>query len=181
MDLDLIETPLTDAEQDTLAQFLIRAQWPLKPDIFAAWVRKFVSVPIELAVFNQDGHVLLIYRKDQEYEGYHMPGTVLRDNEDVPTAINRLLSGEVGSKVTRPIPLGWKEVTRGNEFGQNRSRHEISLLHTCWPIGPYSGEGEFFPTDQLPENTLSHHKVLIEEMVKRLKSGEYGSELFREI
>lgn len=165
------QNPLAPEEEDQLADLLTRVEWPLSPHVFAAAVNKFVSVPIELLVLDDDNRILMFYRKDEEYEGYHIPGTVLRDNEDVPAAIQRLLKSEVvGGKVTRPISLGWLEVQKGNGFGQNPSRHEISLLHLCWSIGTYQGKGgEFFPLDQLPDSTLSHHRVLIREAVRRLK------------
>lgn len=163
--------PLSPEEEAQLASLMRRARWPLKPDVFRAGVGLFVSNPIELKVLNDNGHVLMFYRKDDEYEGNHIPGTVLRDNEDVPMAIQRLLNSEVvGGEVTPPISLGWKEISKGTTgSGQNPTRHEISLLHVCWLKKPYQGKGgEFYPVDQLPKNTLPHHRVLIAEMMKRL-------------
>ena len=163
--------PPTPAEQDDqLAYLLRRAKWPLSPKVFAALVNKTVSTPIELAVFDNKLRILLFDRKDDEYEGYHMPGTVLRDNETVPDAVERLLKSEVvGGNITPPISLGWKEITKGDEFGQDPNRHQISLLHACWLTEPWgSKQGEFFSVDELPENTLSHHRVLIKEIVRRL-------------
>src|SRR3989344_240010 len=99
--------PLTPAEMeeqdDQLADLLRRAKWPLSPKVFAALVSKTVSTPIELAVFDNKLRILLFDRKDDEYEGYHMPGTVLRDNETVPDAVERLLKSEVvGGNITPP-------------------------------------------------------------------------------
>ncbi len=164
------EGQVTDQGSELLAFLLKFVNWPLKPCVFAAGVNKFVSVPVELAVLDDQRRVLMFYRKDDEYNGYHMPGTVLRDNEDVPGAIQRLLKSEVvGGKVTPPISLGWVEIPKGSGPGQNPTRHEISLLHTCWLKESYIGQGgEFFAVDQLPDNTLPHHRVLVNEIAKRL-------------
>ena len=129
-----------------------------------------VSVPVDLLVINQQGQVLLLYRNDSEYEGYYLPGTVLRNNDTVLIALDRIFqSGLPGIQTTKPVSLGWIEIEKGTAVGQNPTRHEISLLHSCELLGEYLGEGTFFSLDALPENTLSHHKVSIPEMIRRLK------------
>ncbi len=160
---------LTADEVSLLAELLRRVEWPLPLPVFAAAMNKFVSTPIELAVLDSSGRVLMVHREDAEYVGNHMPGTVLRDNENVPAAINRLLTREVGGKVTPPVSLGWVEVSKGNGPGQDPNRHQISLLHVCWLTGAYEGAGRFFPVDQLPEDTLEHHRLLVREMMSRLR------------
>ena len=162
---------LTDQEKEMLAGLLRRLKPPYGPKVFPAWVENFVTTPVEMAVFNSDRQILLVYREDPEYKGWHSPGTILRDEEDVPTALERLINGELGgAKVTRPVPLGWVEVHRGNGLGQNPTRHEISLLHACFVQNlSLSGKDRLFSIDQLPENTLTHHKeVIIPEIVRRL-------------
>ncbi|MGC9603058.1 MAG: NUDIX hydrolase [Minisyncoccia bacterium] len=156
---------LPSLEERLTVALLRNLHWPLKQSIFSAIVNKTVSVPIELAVFDEQGRVLMFYRRDDEYDGYHIPGTVLRDNEDVPAAIRRLLKSEVvGGRVTQITSLGWIEIPKGD----NPTRHEISLLHSCVLEGPYNGKsGEFFFPDKLPFTTLDHHHTLIKEIMKR--------------
>ena len=53
--------------------------------------------------------------------------------------------------------------------GQNPTRHEISLLFACWLTQPHAGTGgEFFAVNDLPANTLTHHRVLVAEILKCL-------------
>jgi ADP-ribose pyrophosphatase YjhB (NUDIX family) len=125
-------------------------------------MRKTLTVPVELYVANGE-QVLLIYRDDHEYRGWHMPGTVIRDNESVDGAITRLLDSEVQAVVSKPESLGWTEVPRE----LNGVRHEISLLHFCRLQGPYTGPGRFFFANRLPADTLRHHKILIPMMRMR--------------
>ena len=162
------QSPLSDEEQEQLVVLLGRMVWPLQPRVFHALVNKTVTVAIELVVFNSEGKVLLECRKDIEYDGYALPGTVLRDNEDIPTATKRLFEKEIRSQVSEPVSLGWMEIQKGTELGQDLYRHYIALLYSSKLEGPYLGGGEFFQVNQIPKNTLSHEKSIVEEVVKRI-------------
>ena len=159
--------PLSSVEWKVLAELLERARWPFESSAFDALSGVTVADPIELLVFNDQGQISMSPRADK-YVGLHMPGTVLRDNEDVPTAIKRLVARELpGADVTPPLSLGWKEVHKGTGEGENPYRHEISLIHSCHLREPWK-DSEFFDPANLPDNTLSHHKLLIGEAMARL-------------
>ena len=161
---------LSPEEQEQLTALLKRVQLPVSYDLFLAIMGAFPSVPVELAVFNEKGEVLLFHREDKEFTGYHSPGTVYRFGETVNTALERVKKAELpGLSLTTPIILGWHENNHGNGYGQNPTRHEISLIHACELIGPYEGEGKFFPIDQLPDNMVPHHIILVPEIAKRFK------------
>ncbi len=163
---------LTTAEEITLIELLGKMKWPISKDVFHALMPKVVSVPLELCTLDQEGRVLMIHRTDPEYTGYHMPGTVLRDNEDVPTALTRLIHEELsGSPVATPKNIGWVEVKRGTGEGEDQGRHQISLLYLTHIEGAYRGKGEFFPLDAIPDDTLSHHKMLAEKFRQYILTG----------
>ena len=170
-------TPLIEEEKEVLAGLLRRLKPPYGPKVFPAWVQNFITTPVEMAVFNNDQQILLVHREDSEYKGWHSPGTILRDEENVPAALQRLIAGELGgAEVTKPVSLGWVEVPRGNGPGQNPTRHEISLLHACWLYGTYKGGGSFFDSNNLPKETLTHHKmVIIPEIFGRLSAKTIAS------
>lgn len=153
---------LDQHEAEQLVKLLAKMEWPLPQEVFHALMAKVVSVPIELAVFNEDYQVLMIWRDDWEFKGWHMPGTVLRDTEDVAGALKRLIKGEVGDVVTStPRPLPWLEFGR-----EGSTRHEISLPHLCSLKGLYKGRGKFFDPRALPSDTLEHHKTLVAHILK---------------
>lgn len=154
---------LNPEETKQLVALLKKTEWPLAPEVFHSFMGKIVSIPIELGVFNEDGEILLIYRDDWEFRGWHLPGTVLRDNESVSDAIARLIRSEVGVDVTNPVSIGWFE--SGRDI--HPTRHEISLLHTCFLKEGYSGKGKFFSSTNLPEDTLEHHKTIVSKMLGR--------------
>lgn len=155
-------TMLTAEETDQLVSLLKKLTWPLDSRVFGALLNKTVSVPIELAVLNDKNEVLMFYRKDDEYDGNHMPGSVLRDTDTIEDVLERLRKGEVvGGNVTSPICIGLAEISKGSGSGQNPTRHEISLIYLCRLVGEYRGSGKFYPLEKLPEDTLSHHRVLV--------------------
>lgn len=165
---------LTERQTVLLVELLGKLEWPLDPQVFGALMPKVVSVPIELCVLDDKGRVLTFYRKDSGYDGHHMPGTVLRNNETVPQALKRLVQSElVGGEVTDPKNIGWVEIQKGDGPGQNPARHETSLLFLCRIRGRYRGKGGVFsPLNRLPENTLSHHRVLAAKFRKHLRTGK---------
>ncbi len=166
---------LTSEENRELTRLISKIEWPLDSHVFQAIANKVVTVPIELGVFNEKDEVLMFYREDEEYQGNHMPGTVLRDTDSVEEALQRLLKSEVVSgagtetgNISTPQNLGWVEIPKGNGLGQNPTRHEISLLYFCRLTGFYQGKGQFYRVENLPENTLPHHRILIEKIRERM-------------
>ncbi len=158
---------LTETETLQLASLLEKLEWPLDSRIFHPLVTKVVTVPIELGVFNAEGKILLIYRNDAEFTGWHVPGTVLRDDgEDVPAAIRRLGNGEVETYISTPIPVGWLESPKD----EHSPRHEVALLHVCKLEGLYPGRGQFFDPTSLPDDTLCHHKRIVPAMLAGMKT-----------
>jgi len=164
---DLLASLPPEEKAELLATLLMEMEWPIPDVVFQALMQRTVSVPIELAVVNEEGQVLMTPRKDAFFEGLHIPGTVLRDNETVQQAMERLLAKEVPGTVKGMQSLGWVELTRGPLPNQNPFRHEISLLHACYVDGKRVS-GEFFSPGELPDNTLPHHKMLIPLIGKRM-------------
>lgn len=165
--------PLSPEEKKLLGQLLSRYDFPKEgnedPEIFHGLLSATTSSPVELAVFDREGRILLFYRKDWEYDGEHMCGSVNRDKDTVQRTLDRIVRSEVvGGSVTPPIDLGWMEISKGTGEGENPTRHEISLLHACYLVGEYAGPGKFYDPKNLPANTLTHHKAIIAEILRRL-------------
>ncbi|MDB5190410.1 MAG: hypothetical protein JWN49_736 [Parcubacteria group bacterium] len=161
---------LTDKETETLTALLKKVEWPLAPSVFHALMEKTVSVPVELAVFDQKGRILLIHRDDHEFTGWHLPGTVLRDTDDVGIALKRLITHELaGVAVTAPVNLGWFEAKRD----LTPTRHGVSLLHGCQLESVYTGPGTFFERYNLPTDVLAHHKLMAPLMYWRARADNH--------
>ena len=165
---------LTEKKIKLLVSLLNEMEWPLDSRIFHALLQKVPSVPNEFAVLDDQDRMLTFYRKDHEYDGHHMPGTVLRNNETVRQALSRLMESEVvGGLVGEIRNIGWTEIPKGNGPGENPTRHEISLLWLARLRGPYKGKsGIFSPFDDLPANILPHHRVLAGKFRRYLETGK---------
>lgn len=154
-----------------------RIGFPVELNLFLAIIRNSVSVAVELQVFNKNNEVLLIERETQftEYVGFHSPGTVLCINESVDDALNRIVFGEL-----KRLPIernsiislnAWRPTRKGNSYGENPSRQEISLIHIV-EVGfgnelllKENGMG-FYPANNLPiDKIIPSHKVLVPYVV----------------
>lgn len=156
---------LAPEEIPLLVNLLGKMEWPVPHEVFRALCKYTTTNPIELVIWNGKNEIFLVYRKDEDYDGYHMPGTVLRDNESVPQAIERLLKNEVPFYVYPAKCIGWRETPRGTGEGEDPTRHQIALLYSTNTLmyKPKIGipNAGFFHPQSLPTNTLSHHRPLI--------------------
>lgn len=169
---------LDEEEKKQLAHLLEKVDnVQIRGEIWHQLVKKIITVPIELCITDENNNVFLVYRKDREFDGYHMPGTVINDWETVEEACNRLVKGEVirdaGITISSPYSIGWLEVRRGLKEEESTTRNAISLLFTARLEGdfvPQEGKG-FFSFDNLPENTLGHHKFILRYFRKNFEDG----------
>lgn len=161
---------LTDKETKKLVELLEKLQWPVPKEVFHVLTRKTITVPLELCVLDDQNRLLTFYRKDEEYDVHHTPGTVLRDNESVSEALKRLIASElVDYNITGPENIGWVYVSRGNDYGQDPNRHEVSLVFMARLAGKESGgSGIFSPLDALPENILFAHHLMAKKLQQYL-------------
>lgn len=147
---------LTELESQQLAQLMGKIEWPVALPVFEAWCNNFITNPIELGVLKDDG-ILMLYRKDRFFDGWHIPGSVLIPGSRVSQVLDRLVRNEVGAKVSEPEFVSWIEIPKEiNPRGQ-----ELSLLFTCFILEDYFKEGQFFPLSSPPKNILPHHLILV--------------------
>lgn len=146
-------------------------------EIWHQLVKKFITVPIELCIFDDQNRIFLVYRKDREFNGYHMPGSVVNDWETVAEALKRLVKSEInndaGIEITEPKSIGWLDSPRNIIPSETLTRHGILLLHVAYFHGtfpPQKGMG-FYPLDVLPDNILECHRYLVPFLKRYLKDG----------
>lgn len=168
---------LNQAQLAHLAKLLSEADnTQIQGEVWHQLVMKYITVPIELFVIDDQGRVFLRYRKDREFDGHHHPGTVINDWETKKEALMRLVAGEIirdaglVGVITEPEPIGDFECPRD----ETSTRHAIALLYKCRFRGEYKshpGMG-FFPLDDLPEDTLYHHKRMLAALQQHLVDGK---------
>ena len=130
-----------------------------------------------LCILNDQGKVFLVRRdaNDPDYprRPYHMPGTVINGWDDIGKAIERLIAKETktaGLEITKPEWIGCVECVKQPD----NPRHSIGLLHVAHFHGKYDGSDDmgFFPIDEIPENTFTSHRLIIEKVKLYLKTGK---------
>ncbi|TSC73313.1 MAG: hypothetical protein G01um101470_162 [Parcubacteria group bacterium Gr01-1014_70] len=155
------ETQFTPKEQEQFLGLCKKLGWRRTgKDVFEAFFPVFPMALCELAVvreINGIPHVLLWYRDDEHYKGWHMPGGYIARGENPEETARRVLLAETG------LRLQSAEFARYcNSYPANAPvpNHQVALLFLCSAEGEPL-QGTFFPLDALPLDTLSHHKEYI--------------------
>ncbi len=170
---------LNPAEKLLLAHLIAKSvNTDFRGTVWHEQVQKFPTVPLELMVLDANHHVLLAYRDDHEFKGWHHPGSVWNDWETIPERRAKLVAGEIvkdcGIQISEPVPIGWCGVYRGPGPDENLTRTACSLLHISHLVGefnPKEGYG-FFPLDAIPEDTLGCHKYMLRRLQQHLIDGK---------
>lgn len=133
-------------------------------ELFHAIASGLKTTPVEMVPVTGDNRVLMNYRKDSEFTGWHFPGTVIMRNTDSKQeAIKRLRSElkKVGVEISHTIEIGTSDVTKGNGPGENPTRGELAIHFIAFidnePDLTKSPLWKLFPINDLPKGTLSHH------------------------
>ena len=170
---------LNDTQKEQLAVLLEKASnTDLRGRVWRALVQIFPTVPIELIILDDQGRAFLVYRHDDEFTGWHHPGSTWNDWETIPERRAKLVAGEIVKGagligITEPKSIGWMGIYRGKGPGTNPTRHECSLVHLSHFHGtwePREGMG-FFPLDNLPADTLEHHRLILGRVKQFLVDG----------
>lgn len=162
--------PLTADEEEILVNLMERVEFPVSPRIFDVWCNKFTVNVVELATtrLNSSGlrEILLIYRKDKFFDGWHIPGSVILPCRTVNDTISKIVSSELGNvSLSTPIFLNWFEKVVGVD--RNLRGQEMSLLFHSNIDGFFkeSESAKFFSFDNIPGNLIESHRILIEYLI----------------
>ncbi|OHA18446.1 MAG: hypothetical protein A2664_00690 [Candidatus Taylorbacteria bacterium RIFCSPHIGHO2_01_FULL_46_22b] len=170
---------LSPKEVRICAQLLARAEFPLPQALFDAWVENLPHVAIELAVLRECEQekktpvveIFLTRRPSTDPfwpNMWHMPGTILRQNERVSRALGRLINTELGLLSTNFEPACFRKVfefVRGHRFNESARGHEIGLLHILKiPSNCACTGGKFFSLKHLPQDIIPFHRLMTLEL-----------------
>ena len=170
---------LNQQEKNELVRLLEKVKnTEITGEVWHQLVKKFITVPIELCVLDDENNFLMIYRKDREFDGYHLPGSVVNEWETVSEALARLIKKEIvddlGINVDGVEPIGWLDSPKDVWPSDPSTRHGVLLLHIARFHGiflPREGVG-FYSFETVPENTLGCHKFIIPFFERFLKNKE---------
>ncbi len=164
---------LTPEESKELARLMKKVTFPVTPEVFDAWCEFFTINTVEIALMRNNAagerEVFLTYRKDNYFDGWHIPGSVIRPGDSVQVVIDRVTKKELEMEISTPTYLRWFEREKGIGKDLCPRGQEISLLFSSELIGePHEHEhGKFFSFSNLPK-LIPQHPVLIDHL-KNLK------------
>lgn len=137
---------LTDKEIKDLVRLLKKVRLPAPYPVFLALCKSVPMVAVDLAVMPDSRQILLTYRKDDFYDNWHIPGSILRYDEAPEKAVKRVSIKELGIKISN--------LEFVNFFCESDQRgYEVILLFRAKPVGNPS-KGKYFYLDNLPKKFL---------------------------
>ena len=133
---------------------------PLGTELFNAILRMSVGVAVEVVSIRLNAknglEVLLVWR-DETAPAYrntwHCPGTFLRPAESEDEAIERLAKNEPGCQMRIIKKVGWDD---------NPSEERGHCIHPIFLVELIGkSKGKWFPVNNLPPETVEHHRQVI--------------------
>lgn len=113
----------------SLEKYIINPTEGLPEELFLFFSRNTPLVNVDLLIKNSMDQILLTWRNDKFYRGWHIPGGIVRYKETFEKRINFVAKNELNSSVKyNPVPIDINELfdQKNDERG-----HFISLLFEC--------------------------------------------------
>lgn len=133
----------------------------LEQGVFDALCSLVTHTACELVIVNNKNEILLTFRKDKFWEGWHFPGGLLRYKESFLARLKLVVKLELKVKLVSAkflFPINYINSKRG---------HDVSLVFLC-KLEKALKVGKWFK--QMPKNIIPEHKMLWKEVIRLLKS-----------
>lgn len=155
------KSKLTPKEIKDLVRLLKKVRLPAPYPVFVALCKSVPLVAVDIALMKDKNNLLLTYRDDEFYKGWHVPGSILLFQEEPLQAFYRMAKKELGLK-----PKDLAEVKFQTYFNYNDARESgVALLFTASSKVQPKG-GKYFHLDNFPEDFLKVQKKEIEYLKK---------------
>lgn len=128
--------------------------------VFEALCGLVPFVACELAIINNKKEILLTWRDDQWWKGWHFPGGLLRYRESFKERIEKVSDQELGIKITSHKFLFPKDCNQG-------SRGPVVSLFFLCKTAMIPKHGKFFK--KAPEDMIKEHKSVWPKIQAALK------------
>lgn len=133
-----------------LVKKINRPQDGLPQGVFNALTKIVPFVACELVIMGERG-LLLTWRNDEWWTGWHVPGGLLHYGEDFVERLKKVAQIELGVKLKRVkflFPMNYKKTARG---------HDVSLVF-LGVLAKSPQTGKFFKA--MPKDIILEHKEL---------------------
>lgn len=156
---------ITQKEITTAVKILRKTQAiPNMPEaLFEVYVTKGVMAILECIVRNREGKVLLTWRDDKFYRGWHIPGGFIGVGESIEQALKRITRRELGAAANKAVFAGFFN------YGSIDPRsHTLSLTYTC-QSQQTPKNGRYFSIAEIkkiPKKDLLYHVPMLLKTAK---------------
>lgn len=141
---------LNDKEIKKLSELLLKIDNPkdgLPQNVFNSLINIIPFISCELIIRTKEG-ILLTWRNDEYWQGWHIPGGLMRFRDSFDRRIKEVAKIELGVKVKKYkflFPINYVNCSRG---------HAVSLVFLC-EIDSLPKDGKFFK--KMPKNIINEH------------------------
>lgn len=167
----------TVEEQKEFIRLMGKLTFPTSLPVFESWCRVFGTVCAEAVIVRGEGlhtEIFLVYREDDFFKGWHIPGCTHLPTEHIQETFNRVLSTEVKITPKSVSFFGWFERPYGDGPGESPRGHEFSFTFTVHAENAVDENVHacFFPLSQLPERIIANQFPIIDELKKKYLGSE---------
>lgn len=152
---------LTKTETKRLVKLLGKIENPYKglpQEIFIALTKLVPFISCEVVLVHAKKEILLTWRNDQWWTGWHLPGGLMRLGESFKESLRNTAKRELGIRLTS------FEFLFLHNYQKGQRGHAISLVFLC-RTNQKPNDGKFFKT--MPEDLIAIQKPLWHKL-KRL-------------
>lgn len=159
----MMKLMLTKQETKTLVSLLEKIKNPrvgFSQEVFDALVKVVTFPSCELIIMNEKRELLLTWRHDKWWRGWHFPGGLMRYRQTFDQCLSSTAMRELGVKIISKkflFPINYSRGPRG---------HAISLIYLVEIRGKLK-DGKFFKT--MPKNIVLLHRPIWKKVRKALK------------
>lgn len=154
---------MTQKEKDTLIHLLKKLKSenlliPYMPlDVWYA-VNSIIPLPaVEVLLTRSEKDFLLTYRRDNLWDGWHIPGGFIAYKETLADACDRVARRELG------ISVKFEKLVTAYVWQDHPYAGSISLVCKCTALEEPK-EGKFFT--EIPKDIIRHHGEFIQEFLR---------------
>lgn len=140
----------------------------LPQEVFFFVSRLTPLVNVDLLIRNENNQVLLTWRRDQFYNGWHIPGGILRFKETFTKRLEAVAQEEFGARIEH----GAAALAVNEMFHPHRDvrGHFISFLYSCRLLSPLDesrkclnpeapAHGQWWWHTECPRQLIPQHEV----------------------
>jgi hypothetical protein len=134
-------------------------------EAFYAFCESFISPVVDIVPYRTKDNIseiLLIYRKDKYYDGFHLPGSVIVPGRTSKETLQFVIDKELGDKadIGKISLMEVMDTMKGKGIGLDERGQDLKLFYTCEVKGEVM-EGEWFSKNNLPKNIIPEHQEVV--------------------